>query len=64
MLAGGRNVLGQAWWIAAFPGAAITTTVIPESRPDWIDRHSTGPGFERPAFAATGFDRPNAIGRI
>lgn len=28
MLAGGRNVLGQAWWIAAFPGAAITTTVI------------------------------------
>ncbi len=28
MLAGGRNVLGQAWWISVFPGAAITTTVI------------------------------------
>lgn len=28
MLAGGRNVLGQAWWISVFPGAAITLTVI------------------------------------
>lgn len=28
MLAGGRNVLGQAWWIAVFPGIAITMTVI------------------------------------
>lgn len=28
MLAGGRNVLGQAWWIAVFPGAAITLTVV------------------------------------
>lgn len=28
MLAGGRNVLGQAWWIAVFPGLAITLTVI------------------------------------
>ncbi|WP_295104331.1 ABC transporter permease [uncultured Microbacterium sp.] len=28
MLAGGRNVLGQAWWIAVFPGIAITVTVI------------------------------------
>ena len=28
MLAGGRNVLGQAWWIAVFPGVAITVTVI------------------------------------
>lgn len=28
MLAGGRNVLGQAWWIAVFPGIAITLTVI------------------------------------
>lgn len=28
MLAGGRNVLGQAWWISVFPGLAITMTVI------------------------------------
>lgn len=28
LLAGGRNVLGQAWWIAVFPGLAITLTVI------------------------------------
>lgn len=28
MLSGGRNVLGQAWWIAVFPGLAITATVI------------------------------------
>ncbi|MFB4352150.1 ABC transporter permease [Microbacterium sp. LS_15] len=28
MLAGGRNVLGQAWWIAVFPGIAITVTVV------------------------------------
>jgi len=28
MLAGGRNVLGQAWWISVFPGLAITLTVI------------------------------------
>ncbi|WP_309128581.1 ABC transporter permease [Microbacterium sp.] len=28
MLAGGRNVLGQAWWISVFPGMAITLTVI------------------------------------
>lgn len=28
MLAGGRNVIGQAWWVSAFPGAAITVTVI------------------------------------
>ncbi len=28
MLAGGRNVLGQASWISVFPGAAITITVI------------------------------------
>ncbi|MGW9158360.1 ABC transporter permease [Microbacterium sp. NPDC055665] len=28
MLAGGRNVLGQAWWIAVFPGIAITLTVV------------------------------------
>lgn len=28
MLAGGRNVLGQAWWIAVFPGLAITITVV------------------------------------
>lgn len=28
MLAGGRNVLGTAWWISVFPGAAITLTVI------------------------------------
>lgn len=28
MLAGGRNVLGQAWWVAVFPGAAITLTVL------------------------------------
>lgn len=28
MLAGGRNVLGTAWWIAVFPGLAITLTVI------------------------------------
>ncbi len=28
MLAGGRNVIGQAWWVSVFPGAAITLTVI------------------------------------
>lgn len=28
MLSSGRNVLGQAWWIAVFPGIAITLTVI------------------------------------
>lgn len=28
MLAGGRNVLGQAWWISVFPGIAITLTVV------------------------------------
>lgn len=28
MLAGGRNVLGQAWWISVFPGMAITLTVV------------------------------------
>lgn len=28
MLAGGRNVLGTAWWISVFPGLAITLTVI------------------------------------
>jgi len=28
MLSGGRNVLAQAWWIAVFPGLAITLTVI------------------------------------
>lgn len=28
MLAGGRNVLGQAWWISVFPGLAITLTVL------------------------------------
>ncbi|MGW8483500.1 ABC transporter permease [Microbacterium sp. NPDC055903] len=28
MLSSGRNVLGQAWWISVFPGAAITLTVI------------------------------------
>lgn len=31
MLSGGRNVLGQAWWISVFPGAAITLTVIAAS---------------------------------
>lgn len=28
MLAGGRNVLGTAWWVSAFPGLAISLTVI------------------------------------
>jgi peptide/nickel transport system permease protein len=28
MLTGGRNVLGQAWWVAVFPGVAITATVV------------------------------------
>lgn len=28
MLSGGRNVLGQAWWISVFPGLAITLTVL------------------------------------
>jgi len=28
MLSGGRNVLGTAWWIAVFPGLAITLTVV------------------------------------
>ena len=27
MLAGGRNVLGQAWWISVFPGVAISLAV-------------------------------------
>lgn len=31
MLAGGRNVLGQAWWISVFPGIAITLTVVAAS---------------------------------
>lgn len=31
MLAGGRNVLGQAWWVSVFPGAAITLTVLSAS---------------------------------
>lgn len=31
MLSGGRNVLGQAWWIAVFPGIAITLTVVSAS---------------------------------
>ncbi|WP_424935911.1 MULTISPECIES: ABC transporter permease [Bacteria] len=31
MLAGGRNVLGQAWWISFFPGLAITATVLASS---------------------------------
>lgn len=28
MMAGGRNVLGQAWWIAVFPGLTVMVTVI------------------------------------
>lgn len=28
MLSGGRNVLGQAWWVSVFPGIAITLTVM------------------------------------
>lgn len=28
MLSDGRNLLGSAWWIAVFPGLAITVTVI------------------------------------
>lgn len=28
MLAGGRNVIGTAWWVSLFPGVAISTTVI------------------------------------
>jgi peptide/nickel transport system permease protein len=28
MLSGGRNELGTAWWIAVFPGVAITVTVV------------------------------------
>ncbi|PJJ63463.1 ABC transporter permease [Compostimonas suwonensis] len=28
ILAGGRNFLGRAWWIAVFPGLAITITVV------------------------------------
>lgn len=31
MLSGGRNVLGQAWWVSVFPGLAITLTVISAS---------------------------------
>ena len=31
MLAGGRNVLGQAWWISLFPGLAIAATVLAAS---------------------------------
>lgn len=28
MLSAGRNLLGQAWWVAVFPGLAITLTVL------------------------------------
>ncbi|KJC63397.1 peptide/nickel transport system permease protein [Agreia bicolorata] len=28
LLSGGRNLLGQAWWVAFFPGAMITLTVV------------------------------------
>ncbi|HQX36119.1 MAG TPA: ABC transporter permease subunit, partial [Microbacteriaceae bacterium] len=28
MLSDGRNLLGSAWWVAVFPGLAITVTVI------------------------------------
>lgn len=28
MLSGGRNVIGSAWWVAVFPGLAISLTVI------------------------------------
>lgn len=28
ILSGGRNLLGKAWWIAVFPGLAITLTVV------------------------------------
>ncbi len=28
MLSGGRNVLAQAWWVSAFPGLAISLTVL------------------------------------
>lgn len=28
MMSGGRNVLGQAWWIAVFPGLTVMATVI------------------------------------
>ena len=28
MLSEGRGYLGDAWWIAAFPGLAITVTVL------------------------------------
>lgn len=28
MLSGGRNVLAQAWWVAVFPGLAVTATVL------------------------------------
>lgn len=31
MLSGGRNVLGQAWWIAVFPGLMITLVVVSTS---------------------------------
>jgi peptide/nickel transport system permease protein len=28
LLSGGRNLLGQAWWVAFFPGVLITLTVV------------------------------------
>jgi peptide/nickel transport system permease protein len=28
LLSGGRNLLAQAWWVALFPGAVITATVV------------------------------------
>jgi peptide/nickel transport system permease protein len=44
ILAGGRNLLAQAWWIAVFPGAFITATVIAATV---LGRRLARPGSER-----------------
>jgi hypothetical protein len=40
----GRNLLAQAWWIAVFPGAFITATVIAATV---LGRRLARPGSER-----------------
>ena len=44
ILAGGRNLLAQAWWIAVFPGAFITATVVAATV---LGRRLARPGSER-----------------
>ena len=32
LVASGRDYLGQAWWLTAFPGAAVVATVLAANR--------------------------------